>query len=77
MRQEVNEVHKGGDFMAYPLKSNPDGCCNPTLRGDRTCMECYWSQVKHAQWHGSQRCFNSNCLVLDEDRYFKNRKNTD
>ena len=53
--------------MAYTLKSNPEGCVNPHLRGEKTCLECYWSQTKNASWVGSQRCWDANCIVLAVD----------
>ena len=54
--------------MAYPIKSNPEGCVCPSIRGDRTCRECYWSFVKDGSWHGPAACDDAECLVLDVDR---------
>ncbi len=48
------------------IKDNPDGCVNPSKRGERTCTQCYWSQVNERnQWTGDQRCWNAQCLVAD------------
>ena len=47
------------------IKDNPDGCINPSKRGERTCSQCYWSQVKNHQWRGDQRCWSAQCLVAD------------
>lgn len=51
--------------MAYEMKfeSNPDGCVNQRLRGNRTCVECYYSQVRDNKWMGSHRCFDANCFT--------------
>ena len=45
------------------VKDNPQGCINPDKRGNRTCVECYYSQVKDGQWTGGERCWNAQCLV--------------
>ena len=52
----------------YQIKEAPQNCVCPSMRGERTCRECYWSQVKDGQWRGSQACWDSQCLVLDEGR---------
>ena len=54
--------------MAYPIKDNLNGCVCPSIRGDRTCWECYYSFVKNGQWQGPKACWDSECLVLDTDR---------
>ena len=60
--------------MAYPFKSNPEGCVCPSVRGDRTCVDCYWSFVKDNQWVGSQKCWEAQCLVLDTKRFKDGQK---
>ena len=48
------------------LKDNPSACVEPEYRKERTCLECYFSQVNEKnQWTGTQRCWNSQCLVAD------------
>lgn len=54
--------------MAWPIKSNPDGCVNPERMGNKSCIECYYSQVESNTWCGSKSCWNAQCLVLDVDR---------
>ena len=54
--------------MAYPIKSNPDGCVCQDVRGNRTCVECYYSHCENGTWHGSQDCWDSQCIVLDVNR---------
>ncbi len=55
--------------MSWPTKDNPKGCVNPSLRGNRTCTECYWDLVdENNTWRGSQSCWNAQCLVLDWDK---------
>lgn len=52
-------------MTTYRIKDNPRACVNEKLRGERTCKECYWSQVDaKGQWTGSERCWNSQCLVV-------------
>lgn len=48
------------------IKDNPNGCMDERKRGNRTCIECYYSQVNERnQWTGSQRCWDKGeCLVL-------------
>lgn len=49
--------------MANIILNNECGCWNPEMRGDKTCKECYFSQVNERnQWVGSQKCYNSGCL---------------
>lgn len=49
------------------IESNPNGCVDQRKRGERTCAECYWSQVNEKnQWTGSERCWNAQCLVAKE-----------
>jgi len=50
------------------LNDRPDGCVSPDKRGNRTCVECYYAQVKDGQWHGSERCWNAQCLVAREGK---------
>lgn len=50
------------------IVDNPEGCVNPSVRGDRTCVDCYYSHVKGGQWTGSQRCWDAECLRMDPDR---------
>ena len=46
------------------IENNPSACVNESLRGERTCAECYWSQVNSKnQWTGNDECWNSQCLV--------------
>ena len=47
------------------LKDNPESCVNPDKRGNRTCVECYYAQVKDGQWCGTRRCWEAQCLVPD------------
>ena len=55
--------------MAWPIKSNPEGCVCPNIRGNHSCVECYYSQVnEHNQWVGSQSCWDAQCIVLDAAR---------
>jgi hypothetical protein len=42
---------------------NPEGCVCPNIRGDRTCRECYYSQVDENKWTGSRKCWEAQCLV--------------
>lgn len=51
--------------MANKMKSNPEGCWKKGRDKPADCKACYWSQVRDGQWTGSQRCWNSQCLVLD------------
>ena len=50
----------------HTIKDAPQNCVCPSMRGELTCGECYWSQVEDGQWRGSQACWDSQCLVLDE-----------
>lgn len=54
--------------MAWPIKSKLEGCVNPKRKGNKTCIECYYSQVEDNTWRGPQDCYNAQCLVLDVDR---------
>lgn len=56
--------------MAYPIKGNPEGC----PFGVQDCVSCYWSKVKDGQWKGGQDCWNSNCIVLDKERWKKGKE---
>lgn len=48
------------------LKDNSNACVEPDYRGERTCRECYFSQVNEKnQWTGSQRCWNAGCIEAD------------
>lgn len=41
-------------------------CQAPDKRGDKTCVECYFSQVDNRNsWVGSQRCWRSACIAMD------------
>lgn len=53
--------------MAYTLKSNPNGCVCSQRRGERTCLECYRSQVVNNSWTGNTACFNAECIVLSKE----------
>lgn len=51
--------------MPYKIVDNPDGCASPRKRGERTCTECYYSQVdEHSNWTGSEQCWKAQCLTL-------------
>lgn len=47
--------------MANKIVANQDNC--PFHVKD--CVSCYWSHVKDGQWTGSERCWNSQCIMLD------------
>ena len=48
------------------LKDSPEGCVDPRRRGERTCTECYFSQVNDRnQWTGNERCWDAQCIVMD------------
>lgn len=40
-------------------------CVNPDLRGNRSCVECYFSQVEGNTWVGSQGCWRTACIASD------------
>lgn len=52
------------------LESNQPACINPSRMMERggTCLACYWSHVRDGQWCGSDRCFNSGCVKLADER---------
>ena len=52
--------------MAWPIKDNPAGCWK--AEKPESCIDCYYSHVEGSTWHGSDECWNSECLVLDVDR---------
>ena len=52
--------------MAWPIKDNPAGCWKSEKPS--SCISCYYSHVEDGSWTGSDRCWNSQCLVLDVDR---------
>lgn len=48
------------------LRDNPSACVEPEYRRERTCRECYFSQVNEKnQWTGTQRCWNAGCIEAD------------
>ena len=50
------------------IESNSNGCVDESKRGERTCAECYWSQVNEKnQWTGDERCWNAQCLVAKKE----------
>jgi len=54
--------------MGYPVKSAPENCVYPTIRGERTCVDCYYDHVINNQWNGPQPCWGAQCIVLDVDK---------
>lgn len=62
--------------MAYPIKDVPENCVCPAIRGQRGCIECYYSQVNEitGAWTGSAYCWNAGCLALDVDRLSDSQK---
>ena len=55
--------------MGYPVKSAPKNCVRPTMRGKRSCVECYYDHVtSNNNWAGPQSCWGAQCIVLDADR---------
>ena len=60
--------------MAYPIKDRPEGCCNPDIRGDRSCWDCYHSFIKNGTWYGTDECWFSECLEVDFDRLSDDQK---
>lgn len=60
--------------MAYPIKDVPENCVFPAFRGQRSCRECYYSQVHEGTWTGGNDCWNAECLTLDVDRLSDSEK---
>ena len=51
--------------MSYKIVDNPDGCVHPNKRGERTCSDCYRSQVdEQNRWRGGKSCWEAQCLIL-------------
>lgn len=50
------------------IENDQQACVDESKRGERTCAECYWSQVdENNRWTGDERCWNAQCLVARED----------
>ena len=47
------------------LISVKNNCVNPDLRGNQSCVECYFSQVEDNTWVGSQGCWRTGCIASD------------
>lgn len=47
----------------YRIIANPHGCCDKRKRGNKSCVECYYSQVNSRnQWIGTRDCFDAPCI---------------
>ena len=48
------------------LKDDPEGCVDQQRRGERSCLECYLSQVNDEnEWTGGERRLDAQCVVMD------------
>jgi len=47
--------------MAY-MMNDPRKCVDRKQKGNKTCMECYVSQVTNGHFTGDMKCFNSGCI---------------
>lgn len=54
----------------HEIVGNPCGCYKPDEIKPKTgkeCFRCYYAQVIDGKWHGIDKCFNAQCLVIKED----------
>lgn len=53
------------------ILGNPEGCWKPEGEKPADCIACYYGKCEGSTWRGSQKCWESPCLVPDMDDWNK------